>query len=216
MNKLLCPSMMCADFSHLAKEVAALQEAGADIFHIDIMDGSFVPTFGMGMQDTQFIADNATIPVDVHLMIQDPGRYVAQFAAMGIDIIYIHPESDMHAPRTLQNIIDAGAKPGIAINPGTTAEVIEPLLSLVDYVMVMTVNPGFAGQKYLPFVDEKIDKLLLWQQKYHYHVMIDGACSPERIAALSPKGVEGFILGTSALFGKDRPYSEILPELRSL
>ena len=211
---LLCPSMMCADFGNLQNEVESLEQAGCDIFHIDIMDGKFVPNFGMGFQDTEFIIKTANKPVDVHLMIQDPGDHVETFASLGASIIYIHIESDIHSPRTLQKIIDAGAMPGIAINPGTAFEVIEPLLSLTKYVLVMTVNPGFAGQKYLSFVDKKIDKLLEAKENYDFNIIIDGACSPEKIAALNAKGVDGFVLGTSALFNKGRPYADIINELR--
>lgn len=217
MEKLLCPSMMCADFGNLAGEVATLEAAGADIFHLDVMDGQFVPNFGMGLQDIEYLCKHSTIPCDVHLMCASPGDYVEKFAKIGAKIIYFHPEADLHAARTLQKIVDAGAKPGIAINPGTGVAAIEPLLHLAEYVLVMTVNPGFAGQKYLPFVDEKIDKLLEDREKYGgFKIMIDGACSPEVIARLNAKGVEGFILGTSALFGKGRTYAEIMPELRSL
>ena len=147
-------------------------------------------------------------------MIQNPGQHVTMFANMGAKIIYIHPEADLHAPRTLQTIKDAGASPAIAINPGTSVETIKPLLSLIEYILVMTVNPGFAGQKYLPFVDEKIDTLLSLKPQYNYKVMIDGACSPGVISRLSAKGVDGFVLGTAALFGKNRPYKEIMQELR--
>ena len=216
MNKLLFPSMMCADGGNLAKEVQLLDRAGADLFHIDIMDGHFVPNFGMGLQDMQGIVRNTQKPVDVHLMIEEPGRYVEMFANLGASLIYIHPESDLHAPRTLDMIARSGAKAGIALNPGTTLATVRPLLSLVDYVLVMTVNPGFSGQKYLPFVDEKIDELLALKAQYGYQIVIDGACSPEVIARLSAKGVDGFVLGTASLFGKGKPYDEIFEELRAL
>lgn len=215
-EKLLCPSMMCANLGSLAEEVANLEDAGADIFHIDIMDGMYVPNFGMGLQDTQFIAGYSNKPVDVHLMVTDPGRYVELFAKMGIQIIYIHPEADLHAPRTLEKIVDCGAKAGIAINPGTAVETIRPLLGLVSYVLVMTVNPGFAGQSYLPFVDEKIDALLQLQERYDYKLLVDGACSRQKIEDLGAKGVNGFVLGTSALFGKEKSYKDIFSELRRL
>ena len=216
MEKILCPSMMCADFGNLAKEIEALEAAGSDILHLDVMDGQFVPNFGMGLQDIEYICKHASIPCDVHLMCVAPGNHVEKFAAMGVKIIYIHPEADVHAPRTLQKIIDGGAEPGIAINPGTAFTTIEPLLNIVKYVLVMTVNPGFAGQEYVAFVDNKIEQLLAVKERYNFKIMIDGACSPTVIERLSAKGVDGFILGTSALFGKGRPYAEIMPELRSL
>ena len=217
MEKLLCPSMMCADFSSLKDEIENLEKSGIDIFHLDVMDGNFVPNFGMGLQDIEYICKTATKPCDVHLMIENPSKYIDKFAKLGVSIIYIHPETDSHACRTLQMIRDAGVKSGIAVNPGTSFETVKDLLHLCDYVMLMSVNPGFAGQKYLDFVTEKFEKFVNEAENYGgYDVMIDGACSPEKIEMLSKIGVKGFVLGTSALFGKDKSYKEIIDELRGL
>ena len=215
MPKLLCPSMMCADFSNLKKDIQELDQAGVDIFHMDFMDGRFVPNFGMGLQDFELVRSVTDKPVDVHLMIQEPSKYVEKFADLGADIIYIHPEADQQAARTLDMIHQKGKKAGIAINPGTSVEMIQGLLPLADYVMVMTVNPGFAGQKYLEYTDPKIEKLVVLAKEYNFEVMVDGAISPEKIEQLSKIGVSGFVLGTSALFGKTGTYHEILAKLRA-
>lgn len=217
MEKLLCPSMMCADYGNLKEEVEKLEKSDIDIFHLDVMDGHFVPNFGMGLQDIEYICKTATKPCDVHLMVTNPSDYVEKFMNIGCEIIYIHPETDMHACRTLQRIKDIGAKAGIAINPGTSFETVENLLYLCDYVMIMSVNPGFAGQEYLDFTTEKFVRFASESEKFGgYKVMIDGACSQERIVNLSKLGVTGFVLGTSSLFGKERPYEEIIRELRDL
>ena len=216
MEKILCASMMCANYGNLENEVRSLEEAGIDILHVDIMDGQFVPNIGMGLQDLEYLCKTATVPVDVHLMMEKPGKYIHKFAELGVKIIYIHPEAEVHSARTLQEIIDLNVKAGIAINPGTAVETIVPLLPFVDYVMVMTVNPGFAGQKYIQSVDEKIEKFISLKEKYNFEIFIDGACSPQKIATLSNIGVKGFVLGTSALFGKGKSYKEIIPELKVL
>ena len=152
MKKLLCASMMCAHFGNLEEEIKLLEKSGIDIFHLDIMDGIFVPNFGMGIQDVEYICQHANIPCDVHLMISHPYNYVEKFIELGADIIYIHPESDKHACRTLQKIKDLGALAGIAINPETSFETVKNILYLCDYVLIMNVSPGFVGQKYLEFI----------------------------------------------------------------
>lgn len=214
MKKLLCPSMMCADFSNLKKNVEELDQAGSDIFHMDFMDGSFVPNFGMGLQDFELVRSVTDKPLDVHLMIQEPYRYVEKFADLGADIIYIHPEADQQPARTLDAIHQKGKKAGIAINPGTSVEMIQDLLALVDYVMVMTVHPGFSGQQYLEYTYPKIEKLVALSKNCDYKVMVDGAISPKKVIKLSEVGVTGFVLGTSALFGKPETYSETIAKLR--
>ncbi|WP_271002017.1 ribulose-phosphate 3-epimerase [Listeria seeligeri] len=213
LSRLLCPSMMCANFANLEAETKSLDAAGIDIFHMDIMDGDFVPNFGMGIQDFELVRASTQKTVDVHLMIQNPSKHVEMFANMGADIIYIHPEADQQAARTLDFIRNSGKKAGIAINPGTSAETIFELLPLVNYVMVMTVHPGFAGQKYLEYVNPKIEKLVKFSDEFNFKVMVDGAISPQKIGELSERGVTGFVLGTSALFGKTQPFEEIIKNL---
>lgn len=214
MQKIICPSMMCADFTKLKQEVHDLDHAGTDIFHIDIMDGSFVPNFGMGLQDFEMIRNETTTRVDVHLMIQNPSQYVKMFAEMGADIIYIHPESEIQVARTLDLIHQLGKKAGIAINPGTSFYQVVELLPLVDYVMIMTVNPGFAGQKYLEYVNEKIKQFVEVKSPFEFELMVDGAISREKITTLSKIGVDGFVLGTSALFGKEESYQKIIEAIK--
>jgi ribulose-phosphate 3-epimerase len=216
-DKLLLPSMMCADFGCLREEVSSLEAAGADGFHLDLMDGSYVPNYGMGLQDIEWICKNAKVPCDVHMMSYEPDRYVKKFADYGARVIYVHPEADPHIARTLASIRELGVHPGIAINPGTSFAAIEPLLGLVDYILVMTVNPGFAGQKWLDFVNPKIEQLVAAKQEhgYTYELVVDGNCSPEHIAEASAMGVKGFVLGTAGLFGHG-DYADSMTALRTL
>lgn len=213
---LLCPSTMCLDYENLKQEIKDLEDAGIDIFHNDIMDGCFVPNITLGMYDLKLIRKYTDKPIDVHLMIKDPSEKVDWFIKEGVDIIYIHPEAGNNILKTLCHIKESGIKCGIAINPETSVESIEYLLDTCDYVMVMSVHPGFAGQKFVEEVMDKIKLLGQLKKKHNFVLTLDGACSPLKIKECSALGVDGFVLGTSALFGKDRPYKDIINELRTL
>ncbi len=211
---LLCPSLMCADFGNLRAQVEELDAAGADIFHCDIMDGAFVPNITMGAMDVRAVRAATRKPVDVHLMIEDPAEKVDLFLDAGADIVYIHPESERYVVKTLAHVKERGAAPGLVINPDTSIETVEEMLNLVDYVMVMTVNPGFAGQRFIDFTKRKVARLAALKAEYGFRLMIDGACSPSVVRELSALGADGFVLGTSALFGKGIGYAECLRNLR--
>ena len=214
----LTASMMCANYGHLAREVTELENAGIDSFHIDIMDGRFVANFAMSLSDLSYIAKTTNKPLDVHLMVEHPNNTVELFIRnlRKGDTIYIHPEAEYHPSATLLKIINAGMVPGIAINPGTSIETIMEMLRIVDKVLVMSVNPGDAGQMYLPYVGQKIDRLLKLKDEMEFKIYWDGACSREKVLEYAPKGVDGFVLGTTLLFGKDRPYKDIINDIRAL
>lgn len=218
MDFKLCASMMCADYSNLGKEVKELDKGGIDSFHIDIMDGRYVPNYAMSLNDLKCIRGLTKKPLDVHLMIEHPNNTVDLFIKnlRKGDTIYIHPEAEYHPSTTLQKIIDAKMIPGIAINPGTSIETVMEMLQIVDKVLVMSVNPGNAGQMYLPYVGNKIDKLLAIKEEMGFELYWDGACSADKIVEYAPKGVKGFVLGTTLLFGKDKSYGETLKNIRQM
>ena len=214
----LTASMMCANYGNLEKEVTELQTAGIDSFHIDIMDGRSVPNFAMSLNDLKYIRSATDKPLDVHLMVEHPNNTIELFlnSLHKGDTVYIHPEAEYHPSTTLQKIIDAGMIPGIAINPGTSVETIMEMLQIVDRVLVMSVNPGNAGQMYLPYVGHKIDKLLTLKNEMDFEIYWDGACSADKILEFAPKGVNGFVLGTTLLFGQETSYAETLKNIREL
>ncbi len=214
----LMASMMCADYGHLKREVENLEVGGIDSFHVDIMDGRYVPNFAMSLNDLRYIAKAAKKPLDVHLMIEHPNNRIALFLKhlRKGDTVYIHPEAEYHPSATLQSIIDADMIPGIAINPGTSVETVMEMLRIVKKVLVMSVNPGNAGQMYLPYVGKKITKLLSMKEDMDFEIYWDGACSADKILEYAPKGVAGFVLGTTLLFGKEQSYGETLKNVREL
>lgn len=214
----LMASMMCADYRNLQREVEELDAGGIDSFHIDIMDGRYVPNYAMSLNDLRCIRSLTDKPLDVHLMVEHPNNTIEIFIEslrLG-DTIYIHPEAEYHPSTTLQKIINAGITPGIAINPGTSFETIHEMLRIVKSVLVMAVNPGNAGQMFLPYVGEKINKLLSVKDEMDFEIYWDGACGPDKIWKFAPMGVKGFVLGTTLLFGKAKPYGETLKAIREL
>jgi ribulose-phosphate 3-epimerase len=214
----LTASMMCADYGHLAQEVEALEAAGIDSFHIDIMDGRYVNNFAMSLYDMAYIAGASKKPLDVHLMIEHPRNNIDLFLSRlrPGDTVYIHPEAEYHPSTTIQKIKDAKMHPGIAINPGTSVETVREMLRIVDYVLVMAVNPGNASQVFLPFVGEKVEHLLELRKEMGFKLFWDGACGAERMKEYAPMGMDGFVLGTTLLFGKKTGYKEIIEHAREL
>ena len=211
-------SMMCANYGNLESEVKTLEEGNIDSFHIDIMDGRYVPNFAMSLNDMSYIARATDKPLDVHLMVEHPNNTVGLFINQlrAGDTIYIHPEAEYHPSTTLQKIIDADMIPGIAINPGTSVETIYEMLRIVKRVLVMTVNPGNAGQMFMPYVDNKIEKLLELRDEMGFELIWDGACSMDKIIKYGEKGMDGFVLGTNVLFKGDRDYVATLEKLYKL
>lgn len=206
----ICPSIMTANFKELEEEVIQLDNAGADIFHIDIMDGSYVSNFGLSPEIIRVIREATDKLLDVHLMIDNPSRYIDFFQDLGVDIIYIHPDSEKHPGRVLKSIRDKGMKAGIVLNPDMPLNIVKEMFSLVDYVMFMTVYPGFSGGEYQENVEKKIEQTLNYKEKYKFEIFIDGAVSPSVIKKMKKRGVDGFVLGTSALFNQNRNYKELI------
>ncbi|WP_029544367.1 ribulose-phosphate 3-epimerase [Selenomonas sp. AB3002] len=218
MSFQLMASMMCADYRNLQREVEALDEGGIDSFHIDIMDGRYVPNYAMSLNDLRCIRSLTDKPLDVHLMVEHPSNTIDIFinSLRPGDTIYIHPEAEYHPSTALQKIINAGLIPGIAINPGTSFETVHEMLRIVNSVLVMAVNPGNAGQMFLPYVGDKIETLLCVKDDMKFDLYWDGACGADKIKKFAPMGVKGFVLGTTLLFGQSRSYGETLKAIREM
>ncbi|CAK9886307.1 MAG: Ribulose-phosphate 3-epimerase [Candidatus Erwinia impunctatus] len=195
MKTQLCPSLMCVDFATLDDELRELAAAGADMFHIDVMDGHFVPNLALGPEDIKAVARLSAIPYDVHLMVTNPDAYIDRFADLGCSIIYVHAEAPINLHRTLGNIKQRGVKAGVVLNPGTSLTVLDEILDVVDVVMIMSVNPGFAGQPFITTAYDKVKRLKAKLRNHHSaaKIAIDGAISPDVVKTLAQE-VDIFVL----------------------
>ncbi len=201
---ILSPSILAADFKNLGSDVKAAADAGAQYIHIDVMDGSFVPSISFGMPVIKSIRPVTDAVFDVHLMIDDPGRYVEEFAKVGADMIVVHAEACTHLDRTLQQIHDAGCKAGVALCPATPLNVLDYVLEKCDMILLMTVNPGFGGQKYIPAMTEKIAQLrkMLNDKGLNIDIEVDGGVNASTIRTVLDAGANVIVAG-SAVFGDD-------------
>ena len=208
------PSLMCSNCDSLRDEVLALEAAGANRLHIDVMDGQYVPNFALGLGDVKSICRNTSLVTELHMMIMEPGRYVKMFADAGVDIIYIHPDSASKPMAVIDKIRETGKSPGIVINPETSIESLQKYYDLVDNILVMGVKPGNAGHIYLSHVNQKLEKLIELRANASWKIILDGACTLDRMKQWSKKGVDGFVLGTSSLFGHHNSYKEIIDNIK--
>jgi ribulose-phosphate 3-epimerase len=199
--KLIAPSILSADFTRLKEEIQAVETAGADWIHADVMDGHFVPNLTFGPMVVEAARRATALPIDVHLMIHEPDRYISDFAKAGATYISVHAETCVHLNRTVQLIRDSGARPGVALNPATPVETLRWILEYLDFVLVMSVNPGFGGQRFIPNSIAKIALLrkLITEKDLQTLIQVDGGVSPQTIADIAAAGADVFVAG-SAIF----------------
>ena len=198
----IAPSILSADFSRLGEEIAAIEHGGADYVHVDVMDGHFVPNITIGPLVVEAARRSTALPLDVHLMIENPDRYIPQFAEAGADILTVHQEAVPHLHRTVQLIRSLGKKAGVSINPATPVSTLEVILEEVDLILVMSVNPGFGGQSFIPSALTKIEALrqLIDRRGLAVELEVDGGVKADNIRQVAAAGADVFVAG-SAVFG---------------
>ncbi|HTK37582.1 MAG TPA: ribulose-phosphate 3-epimerase [Pyrinomonadaceae bacterium] len=202
----IAPSILSADFTRLADEIRAVEEGGATVLHVDVMDGKFVPNITIGIPVVKSIRKGTKLTIDCHLMIEEPGRYAVEFVKAGADMVSVHVEADVHLHRTLTAIREAGAKAGIAINPATPLVTLEEAIHYADFILLMSVNPGFGGQKFIPTSLDKLRRLrqMIDSRELNTRIEIDGGIDAENILRVVESGAEILVAG-SAVFGKENP-----------
>jgi ribulose-phosphate 3-epimerase len=201
-NIEIAPSILSADFSRLGEEIEAVERGGAAILHFDVMDGHFVPNITIGLPVLKSLAKVTRLPIDAHLMITEPGRYATQFVDAGAKMVSVHVEADAHLHRTLMAIKSAGAQAGVVLNPSTPIAAVDEALQFADYVLVMSVNPGFGGQKFIPESISKVKRLrqMIDERQLTTRIEIDGGIDRSNIETVVEAGAEIIVAG-SAVFG---------------
>ncbi|GGM21030.1 ribulose-phosphate 3-epimerase [Paraliobacillus quinghaiensis] len=202
----IAPSILSADFARLKEEILEVEQGGADYIHVDVMDGHFVPNITIGPLVVEAIRPITSLPLDVHLMIENPADYIDAFAKAGADIISVHVEASVHLHRTIHAIKNAGVKAGVVINPATPAEMLYPILKDIDLVLFMTVNPGFGGQAFIADVLSKIKQVDKWRQDFAPHVEfeVDGGINQTTAKLCTDAGVDVLVAGSAIFNEKNR------------
>jgi ribulose-phosphate 3-epimerase len=201
----IAPSILAADFASLGEEIRAVERGGANLLHVDVMDGHFVPNISIGVPVVESLRKATRLPLDVHLMIENPERYIQPFSEAGADMISVHQEATYHLDRVLTMIREHGCKSGAVINPATPVSALSEVLDSVDHVLVMSVNPGFGGQKFIPGALEKIRRLKEIRERYNYsfRIEVDGGLGPENVMDVVRAGAEILVAGTSIFHTPD-------------
>jgi ribulose-phosphate 3-epimerase len=212
---VIAPSILSADFARLGEEVRAVAEAGADWIHVDVMDGHFVPNITIGPAVVAALRPHATIPFDVHLMIAPCDPYLAAFAEAGADLIAIHVEAGPHLHRSLQAIRGLGKQAGVVLNPATPASSVQHVLDLIDLVLVMSVNPGFGGQAFIPSAVDKVAELKAMIGSRPIRIEVDGGINPETAALVAAAGADTLVAGSAVFKGGPAHYAENIAAIRA-